>query len=86
MAAVDHVLEHYDFVDQERLGITGGSYGGFMTNWAVGHTKRLNEKRGLHLVRVFERRMLPQFAWIFKKVCTELPVCEKIADVAYVPD
>ncbi|MCY8016891.1 S9 family peptidase [Bacillus haynesii] len=40
MAAVDHVLEQYDFIDQERLGITGGSYGGFMTNWAVGHTKR----------------------------------------------
>ncbi|KAA6450537.1 S9 family peptidase [Bacillus swezeyi] len=40
MAAVDHVLERSDFIDQERLGITGGSYGGFMTNWAVGHTNR----------------------------------------------
>ncbi|MEC1262134.1 S9 family peptidase [Bacillus swezeyi] len=40
MAAVDHVLGRYDFIDQERLGITGGSYGGFMTNWAVGHTNR----------------------------------------------
>lgn len=40
MAAVDHALGQYDFIDQERLGITGGSYGGFMTNWAVGHTNR----------------------------------------------
>lgn len=40
MAAVDHVLAHHDFIDQDRLGITGGSYGGFMTNWAVGHTNR----------------------------------------------
>ncbi len=28
------------FVDKKRVGITGGSYGGFMTNWAVGHTNR----------------------------------------------
>jgi acylaminoacyl-peptidase len=27
-------------IDSERLGIAGGSYGGFMTNWAVGHSDR----------------------------------------------
>jgi len=40
MAAVDFALEQYDFIDQDRLGVTGGSYGGFMTNWIVGHTNR----------------------------------------------
>ncbi|MBW8349697.1 S9 family peptidase [Bacillus sp. IITD106] len=40
MAAVDYALEKYDFIDQNRLGVTGGSYGGFMTNWIVGHTNR----------------------------------------------
>ena len=40
MAAVDYALVHFDFIDQARLGVTGGSYGGFMTNWIVGHTKR----------------------------------------------
>ncbi len=40
MEFVDHVLENYKDIDEERLGITGGSYGGFMTNWVVGHTKR----------------------------------------------
>ncbi len=40
MAAVDYVLEHYDFIDADRLGVTGGSYGGFMTNWIVGQTNR----------------------------------------------
>lgn len=39
MAAVDHALQ-YDWVDPERLGVTGGSYGGFMTNWIVGQTER----------------------------------------------
>ena len=28
------------WVDPDRLGIGGGSYGGYMTNWAVGHTER----------------------------------------------
>jgi dipeptidyl aminopeptidase/acylaminoacyl peptidase len=27
-------------IDRDRLGIAGGSYGGYMTNWAVGHTDR----------------------------------------------
>lgn len=40
MAAVDYALETFDFIDETRLGVTGGSYGGFMTNWIVGHTNR----------------------------------------------
>jgi len=40
MAAVDTALDRYDFIDPERLGILGGSYGGFMTSWIVGHTGR----------------------------------------------
>ncbi|MBN1349255.1 S9 family peptidase [candidate division KSB1 bacterium] len=39
MAGVAVVLE-MGFVDSSRLGVTGGSYGGFMTNWIVGHTNR----------------------------------------------
>jgi len=38
MEVVEYVINEYDFVDEERLGVTGGSYGGFMTNWIVGHT------------------------------------------------
>lgn len=40
MAAVDYALKTYDFIDESRLGVTGGSYGGFMTNWIVSHTNR----------------------------------------------
>ncbi|OXM85431.1 S9 family peptidase [Paenibacillus rigui] len=40
MDAVDHVAGTCGFVDETRLGVTGGSYGGFMTNWIVGHTDR----------------------------------------------
>jgi len=40
MEAVDYVVKTYPFVDGEKLGVAGGSYGGFMTNWVVGHTDR----------------------------------------------
>ncbi len=40
MAAVEFAEENIDFVDSARLGVTGGSYGGFMTNWIVGHTNK----------------------------------------------
>jgi len=40
MKFTDLVLEKYPFIDRERIGVTGGSYGGFMTNWIIGHTKR----------------------------------------------
>ena len=40
MQFVDTALEKCGFIDPERLGVTGGSYGGFMTNWVIGHTDR----------------------------------------------
>jgi len=36
----DYVLQHYKDIDSSRVGVTGGSYGGFMTNWIIGHTDR----------------------------------------------
>jgi dipeptidyl aminopeptidase/acylaminoacyl peptidase len=40
MAVTDAALEQFDFIDSERLGVMGGSYGGYMTSWIVSHTKR----------------------------------------------
>ncbi len=39
MAVLDDVCRR-DYVDPERLGIHGYSYGGYMTGWAIGHTRR----------------------------------------------
>ena len=35
-AVRDH-MQRQGFVDVGRMGIMGGSYGGYMTNWAIGH-------------------------------------------------
>jgi dipeptidyl aminopeptidase/acylaminoacyl peptidase len=39
MKGADHALTR-SWIDPKRLYVTGGSYGGFMTNWIVGHTDR----------------------------------------------
>jgi dipeptidyl aminopeptidase/acylaminoacyl peptidase len=40
MAGVDEALQRYPWIDPNRLGVTGGSYGGFMTNWVITQTPR----------------------------------------------
>jgi dipeptidyl aminopeptidase/acylaminoacyl peptidase len=40
MEGLEVALRQCPFLDPERLGIMGGSYGGFLTSWAVGHTDR----------------------------------------------
>jgi dipeptidyl aminopeptidase/acylaminoacyl peptidase len=39
MLGVDELVSR-PYVDGSRMGVTGGSCGGFMTNWIVGHTDR----------------------------------------------
>jgi dipeptidyl aminopeptidase/acylaminoacyl peptidase len=33
-------MEKQPYIDSRRMGVTGGSYGGEMTNWIIGHTSR----------------------------------------------
>jgi len=40
MAFCDTALEAYPEMDKANFFETGGSYGGFMTNWIIGHTDR----------------------------------------------
>lgn len=39
LAGIDHCIA-LGFADGERLGVTGSSYGGYLTNWAVATTRR----------------------------------------------
>lgn len=40
LAFTDQVLALYPQIDKNRIGVIGGSYGGFMVNWIIGHTDR----------------------------------------------
>jgi dipeptidyl aminopeptidase/acylaminoacyl peptidase len=39
LAGIDHLVDH-GLVDPQRIGVTGGSYGGFMTTWLISHDDR----------------------------------------------
>jgi dipeptidyl aminopeptidase/acylaminoacyl peptidase len=34
------IVSQKPYIDRKRIGVTGGSYGGFMVNWIIGHTTR----------------------------------------------
>ena len=40
MLGLDYCLTEYPEIDKNQVYVAGGSYGGFMTNWIVGHTNR----------------------------------------------
>jgi dipeptidyl aminopeptidase/acylaminoacyl peptidase len=68
MAVVDTALERFDFIDADRLGVIGGSYGGYMTSWIVGHTNRfkaaVSERAVNNLVSMFGSSDL---FWVFER-------------------
>jgi acylaminoacyl-peptidase len=55
LAGVDQAIED-GLADPARLGVTGGSYGGYLTNWIVGRTDRF--KAALTARSVVDMRML----------------------------
>ncbi|HET9115441.1 MAG TPA: S9 family peptidase [Gaiellaceae bacterium] len=68
MGVVDSALERFPFLDRDRLGVLGGSYGGFMTSWIVAHTNRfraaLSERAVNQLVSAFGSS---DVFWIFER-------------------
>ncbi len=56
-AALEAALDRFPQLDRNRIGIMGGSYGGFMTAWAIAHDQRYGSA-------IVERALLsfPSFA------------------------
>ena len=40
MHGLNYAIGRYEFIDEERMGVTGGSYGGYLTNWVITQTDR----------------------------------------------
>jgi dipeptidyl aminopeptidase/acylaminoacyl peptidase len=68
IGVVDTALEQFDFIDADRLGVIGGSYGGYMTSWIIGHTNRfkaaISERAVNNLVSMFGSSDL---FWVFQR-------------------
>jgi dipeptidyl aminopeptidase/acylaminoacyl peptidase len=67
MAVMDEAVRRFDFVDADRLGVIGGSYGGYMTSWVVGHTDRFKAAVSERAVNNFDSQWgSSDFGWDFK--------------------
>jgi dipeptidyl aminopeptidase/acylaminoacyl peptidase len=66
MAVVDEALERFDFCDPDRLGVIGGSYGGYMTSWIVSHTDRFRAACSERSVNNFVLEASADIGWAFK--------------------
>lgn len=56
LAALDDAARLHDWIDTERLVVTGGSYGGYLTAWIVGHDDRFQAavaQRGVYHLPTF---------------------------------
>jgi len=66
MAWVDFVQQK-PYIDPERMGVTGGSYGGYMTNWIIGHTDRfkaaVTQRSVSNLISMYGSS---DFNWVFQ--------------------
>ena len=67
MAVADEAVRRFDFVDADRLGVIGGSYGGYMTSWIVGHTDRFKAAVSERAVNNFDSQWgSSDYGWDFK--------------------
>ncbi|HPH95121.1 MAG TPA: S9 family peptidase [Anaerolineaceae bacterium] len=57
------------YIDTENMGVTGGSYGGYMTNWIIGHTSRfkaaVTQRSVSNLISMWGSS---DFNWSFQKI------------------
>lgn len=78
MAWTDFV-QSKPYVDESRLGVTGGSYGGYMTNWIIGHTDRfkaaVTQRSVSNLISMYGSS---DFNWMFQYEFRDEPPWENL--------
>ena len=90
-AGVEQVIAQ-GYVDPERLVVTGGSYGGFMTAWVIGHDERFKAavaQRGVYdLASFYSTSDIPTLTeWEFAAAPWEDPqLLWKYSPLAYVEE
>jgi dipeptidyl aminopeptidase/acylaminoacyl peptidase len=78
MAWADYV-EKLPYIDTARMGVTGGSYGGYMTVWIIGHTQRFKAAVTQRCVSNFISMWgSSDFNWSFQKELNDKPPFEAL--------
>ena len=80
MAWTDYIRRK-PYIDGRRMGVTGGSYGGYMTNWIIGHTDRFKAavtQRGVsNLTSMWGSS---DFNWVFQVELADKPPWRDLAN------
>ncbi len=79
LMAFTDLLSQQPFVDASRMGVTGGSYGGYMTVWIIGHTQRFRAAVTSRCVSNFISMWgSSDFNWTFQQVLSDKPPFEDL--------
>jgi dipeptidyl aminopeptidase/acylaminoacyl peptidase len=87
MAAVEFALANHP-IDPDRLGVLGGSYGGYMTNWIVAHTARFRAACTMRTVSSMEAMIWSDLGFVLGDELGALPweepeLYERLSPITY---
>ncbi|HSM26047.1 MAG TPA: S9 family peptidase [Anaerolineaceae bacterium] len=78
MCWADHI-EKQSYIDPKRMGVTGGSYGGYMTLWIIGHTNRFQAAVAQRCVsNLISMWGSSDFNWSFQQIFGDQPPYDNI--------
>jgi dipeptidyl aminopeptidase/acylaminoacyl peptidase len=78
MTWADYVAK-LPYIDSQRMGVTGGSYGGYMTVWIIGHTQRFKAAVTQRCVSNFISMWgSSDMNWSFQQVLNDKPPFEDL--------
>lgn len=78
MAWTDYVAA-LPYIDADRMGVTGGSYGGYMTLWVIGHTQRFKAAVAQRVVsNLISMWGSSDFNWVFQQPINNKPPWEDL--------
>lgn len=75
MEFTDEVLKRYPDIEEKKVGICGGSYGGFMCNWMIGHTDRFAAAASQRSIS----------SYLTKSLCTDIGFSHNMAQLGTNP-
>jgi dipeptidyl aminopeptidase/acylaminoacyl peptidase len=86
MAVADEALSRFEFLDPDRFFVTGGSYGGYMTSWIVGHTDRFKAAISERAVNnLYSEFGSSDIGWVFKGYTGAFPFEDPEAHLRHSP-